>query len=151
MTKSKTGGGAPAIAKQPAPPAAAQRKDSARPDAPPAAARTPPPAAEHRQPTGKLGQIVTLMSRARGATIGELTAATNWQKHSVRGAISGNLRRQHGYVVLSEVGPNGRFYRIVTDAPDGATTTTPSSSTPKAKLKVAKPTPVLKKNASARG
>ena len=33
---------------------------------------------------GKLGQIIRLLQRTKGATIDDLTEATGWQAHSVR-------------------------------------------------------------------
>ncbi len=39
---------------------------------------------------------------------------TGWQPHSVRGAISGSLKKKLGLTVTSEnVGKRGRVYRIV--------------------------------------
>jgi hypothetical protein len=34
------------------------------------------------------------MQRPEGATIEELTKATGWQKHSVRGAIAGAIKKR---------------------------------------------------------
>ncbi len=51
-----------------------------------------------------------------GATITELTAATGWLPHSVRGAISGVLKRKLGLAVESRVEPGrGRVYRILAE------------------------------------
>jgi hypothetical protein len=39
--------------------------------------------------------------------------ATGWQPHSVRGAISGNLKKKLGLAVVSDkVEARGRVYRI---------------------------------------
>ncbi len=59
----------------------------------------------------KLTQIVALLSRAQGASLAELTAATGWQPHSVRGALAGALKRK-GHVILSEKIDDARRYRI---------------------------------------
>ncbi len=49
-----------------------------------------------------------------GATIEEIVEATGWQAHSVRGAISGALKKKLGLAVTSEkVQARGRVYRIV--------------------------------------
>lgn len=62
---------------------------------------------------GKLGQIVRLLQRAKGATIDDLTEATGWQAHSVRGAISGQLRKRHGLAVSATSDPaRGLVYRL---------------------------------------
>jgi Protein of unknown function (DUF3489) len=42
----------------------------------------------------KAAQVCTLLSRPQGATVLEIRAATGWQAHSVRGFLSGSLRRQ---------------------------------------------------------
>ncbi|PKP78871.1 MAG: hypothetical protein CVT81_01875 [Alphaproteobacteria bacterium HGW-Alphaproteobacteria-3] len=62
---------------------------------------------------GKLGQIIRLLQRAKGATIDDLTEATGWQAHSVRGAISGQLRKRHGLAVSATSDPaRGLVYRL---------------------------------------
>jgi hypothetical protein len=62
---------------------------------------------------GKLGQIIRLLQRAKGASIDDLTEATGWQAHSVRGAISGQLRKRHGLAVSATTdGPRGLVYRL---------------------------------------
>lgn len=63
-------------------------------------------------PTGKLGAVVALMRRAEGATVQQMSAATGWQAHSVRGAMSGALKKKHGLTITSEKGEAGRVYRI---------------------------------------
>jgi hypothetical protein len=69
---------------------------------------------KHPSPTSKLGMLITCLTKPDGATLDELVAATGWQKHSVRGAISGALKVKHELTVLSEViDGKGRVYRIV--------------------------------------
>ena len=65
------------------------------------------------EPTGKLGDMIALLRRTDGALIAELTATTGWQAHSVRGAISGALKKKLGLTVISEKTEGGRRYRIV--------------------------------------
>lgn len=61
----------------------------------------------------KQALMIDLLKRKNGATIDEVVAATNWQAHSVRGAISGILKKKLGLNVTSEeVGKRGRIYRI---------------------------------------
>ncbi|MBN8535279.1 MAG: DUF3489 domain-containing protein [Rhizobiales bacterium] len=65
---------------------------------------------------GKLATIIALLQRPDGATIDALCEATGWQRHSVRGAIAGSLKRK-GYVVSSLKPENGpRRYRIEASA-----------------------------------
>lgn len=62
----------------------------------------------------KSKQIVGLLSRAEGATIGELMKVTGWQAHSVRGFLAGALKKRQGLLVRSEKdGAGVRRYRIV--------------------------------------
>ena len=57
--------------------------------------------------------LVDLSRRDEGATIDEAVAATGWQPHSVRGAMSGILKKRLGLTVNSEnVEGRGRVYRI---------------------------------------
>ena len=79
----------------------------AKPDAKPSSKR----------PASKQAIIVDLLKRNNGATIDELTAATGWQAHSVRGAISGTLKKKLGLAVSSEtLDGRGRVYRIAAGA-----------------------------------
>jgi len=52
------------------------------------------------------------MRRSQGATIDEIATATGWQNHSVRGAISGVLKKRLQLVVISKLEERGRVYRI---------------------------------------
>lgn len=61
--------------------------------------------------TSKLAQLVAMLSRAEGASLAEMTAATGWQAHSVRGALAGALKRK-GHTVLSDKVEGVRRYRI---------------------------------------
>ena len=61
----------------------------------------------------KLGALIAALRRPEGATIAELMAATGWQGHSVRGAISGNLKKKLKLEVVSDMlDGRGRVYRI---------------------------------------
>ena len=61
--------------------------------------------------TSKLDTLVALLRQPAGATIEELAAATAWQKHSVRGALAGTLKKK-GHSISSEVADDVRRYRI---------------------------------------
>ena len=65
---------------------------------------------------GKVDKIIAMMRRPKGATINDLTKATAWQAHSVRGAISGTLRKKQGLNVVSEKSGDVRLYRIADKA-----------------------------------
>jgi hypothetical protein len=64
----------------------------------------------------KIDKIIAMMRRPKGASIGDLTKATAWQTHSVRGAISGTLRKKQCLNVVSEKSGDVRLYRIVDKA-----------------------------------
>jgi hypothetical protein len=70
------------------------------------------PAAPSRAPKGRLGKLVELLSRSDGATLDEMVAATGWQKHSVRGAMSGGLKKKFGCDIVSTKTDGTRVYRI---------------------------------------
>ncbi len=62
----------------------------------------------------KQALLIELLERPDGATIEQMSAKTGWQPHSVRGAISGALKKKLGLVVTSEmVEGRGRVYQIV--------------------------------------
>ncbi len=46
--------------------------------------------------SSKLGQMIALVQRAEGASLEELAQVTGWQRHSIRGALSGHLRKKLG-------------------------------------------------------
>jgi hypothetical protein len=65
----------------------------------------------HR-PKGKIGQLVALLERPEGATLEVMMHATGWQAHSVRGALSGAIRKTLGLAVTSNKTNVGRVYQI---------------------------------------
>ena len=66
----------------------------------------------------KTDAILALMKRAGGVTLKQLRNATGWQPHSVRGFISGTLRKKMGLTVVSTRSENGeRTYSINASAP----------------------------------
>lgn len=67
---------------------------------------------------GKQAAIIALLRRPEGASIEQLTVATGWQRHSIRGAVSGVLKRKLGLVIDSALDEErGRVYRIRPAAP----------------------------------
>ena len=46
-------------------------------------------------------KILKLLQRNTGATIAELAKATGWQKHGVRGFLSGTLKKKQGLEIKS--------------------------------------------------
>jgi hypothetical protein len=61
----------------------------------------------------KLSILIELLSRKNGATLEEAAKVTGWQHHSIRGAMSGALKKKMGLKIGSSVtGDRGRVYRI---------------------------------------
>ena len=80
-------------------------------DIPSDAAATPKP------PTQRAGtkqaMLIAILQAQTGATMEEIVAATGWQAHSARGAISGALGKKLGLIVTSaKEADRGRVYRI---------------------------------------
>lgn len=69
-----------------------------------------------RQIKGKLGVLAGLLLQDGGATLEDMSRATGWQGHSVRGALSGALKTKHGLNVTSEKVGSERVYRIPAEA-----------------------------------
>jgi hypothetical protein len=93
----------------------------------------PEKAALSDKPTPRAGtkqaQMIELLKRPEGATVEQIAAATGWQHHTIRGAISGALKKKLGLTVEAtrtrEVGPNrtgakgsSTVYRITGSGPD---------------------------------
>ena len=65
----------------------------------------------------KLAILIEALSRPGGATIDDLIVATGWQAHSIRGAMSGALKKDRGLIVTSEkLDDRGRVYRLASPA-----------------------------------
>jgi uncharacterized protein DUF3489 len=61
----------------------------------------------------KAAKILDLLRRADGATLKDLMKATDWQAHSVRGFLSGTIRKKMGLKVASTKTEDGeRTYSI---------------------------------------
>ena len=66
------------------------------------------------RPGTKLTALVVALRRPQGATSLQLMLVTGWQPHTVRGAISGMLRKKFGLnVVLAHNDTGKRVYRVV--------------------------------------
>ena len=58
--------------------------------------------------------VLKKLKSAKGATIQVLIDATGWQAHSIRGFLSGTVKKKLGHELISETGKDGqRRYRIV--------------------------------------
>ena len=78
------------------------------PTRPEAAPKTRTPREGTKQAT-----LIVMLRAPDGATIEEIMAATNWQPHTVRGAMAGALKKKLGLEVTSEkIEGRGRVYRL---------------------------------------
>jgi hypothetical protein len=54
-----------------------------------------------------------MLRRPDGATVEQISKSLDWQTHSVRGAMSGALKKKQGLIITSEKTDTGRrVYRI---------------------------------------
>ena len=64
-----------------------------------------------QKPVSKLDTLEKLLKRKNGASIAEMTKATDWQQHSVRGVMAGAIKKR-GHTITSEKVGGKRRYRI---------------------------------------
>lgn len=64
------------------------------------------------RPDSKQARMIAMLRRHEGATLEQIVEATGWQRHTVRGAISGTLKKKLGLAVISGRIEGKRVYRI---------------------------------------
>lgn len=64
----------------------------------------------------KQSQVITLLRGDSGASMPQLMTLTGWQSHTVRGMLSGSLRKRLGLNVRCQREGGARVYRIVQEA-----------------------------------
>jgi hypothetical protein len=92
----------------------AARKAKAKAKAKVAPAASEPEGQPTRKPTPRAGTkqalMIDMLKRPEGATVEQIAAATGWQHHTIRGAISGALKKKLGLTVKAsrsrELDPN---------------------------------------------
>jgi hypothetical protein len=68
------------------------------------------PTVSPAKPDSKTARVLTLLSRAEGATLPEITKLTGWQPHSARAALTGF--RKKGHTVERTKRDDATCYRI---------------------------------------
>ncbi|MBX3598548.1 MAG: DUF3489 domain-containing protein [Rhizobiaceae bacterium] len=64
--------------------------------------------------------VLKRLSSTKGTSVEEIMQVTGWQAHSVRGFLSGTVRKRLSLKLETDVGKDGaRRYRIVRSAPAG--------------------------------
>ena len=86
-----------------------KREPTPRKNKPSKAATAPSSTREN----SKLANMIALLRRKEGATLEQIMKATDWQSHSVRGAMSGALKKKRGLDIASVKEGSVRVYRIV--------------------------------------
>lgn len=94
------------------PPSRTARRSTAKPAAP--LIESPAPAAAG---SSKQSRIITLLQQPAGASLDDLMHATGWQAHSVRGVISGVLRKRLKLAVIAEKADSGERRYCIKDKP----------------------------------
>jgi hypothetical protein len=84
-----------------------------------AAKQVAPEHASKPQPRAntKQAMLIALLRRPEGADLDEIAEATGWQKHTIRGAIAGALKKKLGLEITSAKDhQNRRVYRLTGSA-----------------------------------
>jgi hypothetical protein len=116
------------VAPTPAKRGRAKRKANAAPAASGSEGDAQPTAKPTPRAGTKQAQMIEMLKRPEGATVEQIAAATGWQHHTIRGAISGALKKKLRLTVEAtrtrEVGPNktgakgsSTVYRITGSSP----------------------------------
>ena len=67
-----------------------------------------------KSPISKKQHLIDRLKSPKGISMPELIKQSGWQAHSVRGFISGTVKKQLHYDVVTELNSSGeRIYRIV--------------------------------------
>ena len=96
--------------------ASMSRQRKTAPARPRGKARKPSPTGPKRRAAraqSKQDQVIQMLRRQSGVSVGDIIAKTGWQPHSVRGFFSGLVRKKLKLPLVSDVGKDGvRRYHI---------------------------------------
>jgi len=62
--------------------------------------------------SSKQTKLIAMLKGPAGATIDQMAKAFGWQKHTVRGVMSGVLKKKLDLKIVSTDAEDGRVYRI---------------------------------------
>jgi len=94
-------------------PTGADEARSAEPPQDTPAEADPAPKARTPRAGTKQAKLIEMLRAEGGATIDEIVEATGWKPHTIRGAMSGALKKKLGLTITSEkVEGRGRVYAI---------------------------------------
>jgi hypothetical protein len=72
-----------------------------------------PAATPSKAKISKRDLVLKLLRSNKGATVAQMQKATGWQPHSIRGFLSGTVKKKLSLTVKSEVGSDGeRRYSV---------------------------------------
>ena len=75
--------------------------------------QAPTQAKPRTRENSKQADVIRMLQRPEGATIGQICAATGWQAHTVRGTFAGAFKKKLGLTIVSDKPQGGeRVYRI---------------------------------------
>ncbi|GGH54842.1 hypothetical protein GCM10010975_11800 [Comamonas phosphati] len=75
--------------------------------------KAPEPTKPRTRENSKQAEVIRMLQRPEGATIGQICTATGWQAHTVRGTFAGAFKKKLGLTITSDKVQGGeRVYRI---------------------------------------
>ena len=75
--------------------------------------QAPAQAKPRTRDNSKQAEVIRMLQRPEGATIGQICTATGWQAHTVRGTFAGAFKKKLGLTIVSDRPQGGeRVYRI---------------------------------------
>jgi len=75
--------------------------------------KAPTQAKPRTRDNSKQAEVIRMLQRPEGATIGQICTATGWQAHTVRGTFAGAFKKKLGLTIVSDKPQGGeRVYRI---------------------------------------
>ena len=64
----------------------------------------------------KQAQLIAMLQRPKGASIPEIASETGWQYHTIRGAVSGALKKKLGLAIVSQkIERRGQCYSLAAE------------------------------------